>query len=137
MDPVPSVIVLGGPNGAGKSTFSTQLFSTWPGRMHYVNADVISRGLSAFHSEDMAFEAGRITLDHLKRLSKQRLNMAFETTLATRSFAPWISELKRDGYRFGLFFLWLPSSEMAVMRVHRGKNPEDTSYRTKRFAVDT
>ncbi len=117
MDTRPNVIILAGPNGAGKSTISPIVFPVELGVIHYVNADTIARGLSAFHSEDMALEAGRIMLRHLHTLADQRVNFGFETTLATKSFAPWIEELKRNGYLFRLFFLWLPSADMAVERV--------------------
>jgi predicted ABC-type ATPase len=62
----PNVIVLAGPNGAGKSTMSEMLFAEEHGVLHYVNADLIAKGLSAFRSEDMALEAGRVMLDHLR-----------------------------------------------------------------------
>lgn len=113
----PTVMILAGPNGAGKSTLSSALFGDAGPIRHYVNADTIARGLSAFHSEEMAFEAGRIMLDHLKALASSRASFAFETTLATRAFATWIRQLKSAGYGFELFFLWLPSADMAINRV--------------------
>lgn len=113
----PNVIILAGPNGAGKSTLSTALFGGDSLVRHYVNADTIARGLSAFHADDMALEAGRIMLAHLKELGRQKTSFGFETTLATRGLAPWVAELKAAGYCFRLFFLWLPSADMAVQRV--------------------
>ena len=50
----PNVIILAGPNGAGKSTMSEALFADNLEKGHYVNADTIARGLSAFRSEEMA-----------------------------------------------------------------------------------
>src|SRR2546426_6361256 len=105
----PNVVILGGPNGAGKSTISKKLF---PGALkieHYVNADEIAHGLSAFRSEEMAIKAGKIMLEHLHELGKSKVSFGFETTLAGRTFGPWIDELRRSGYVFHLFFLWLPS----------------------------
>jgi predicted ABC-type ATPase len=83
----PQVVILAGPNGAGKSTLSRELFGGESQVRHYVNADTIARGLSEFHSEEMAFEAGRIMLAHLKDLARKRDSFAFETTLASRAFA--------------------------------------------------
>ncbi len=117
----PCVIVLAGPNGAGKSTISQALLAEALQVPHFVNADVIARGLSGFRSEEMAFKAGRVMLDHLRELAAVKETFAFETTLATRSFAPWIQEIKAQGYRFHLYYLYLPSAEMAVERVHRRK----------------
>ena len=45
------------------------------------------------------------------------LIFSFETTLANKTFAPWIAELREAGYVFHLIFLWLPSKEFAINRV--------------------
>jgi predicted ABC-type ATPase len=131
----PNIIVLAGPNGAGKSTAAPDLLH---GALHvdeFVNADVIARGLSAFNPEGAALDAGRAMLARLKELASQRKNIAFETTLASRTFAPWIRELKKDGYRFHLFYFWLPSAGMCVSRVRERKSlgghfvPAETIHR--------
>src|ERR1700733_6159650 len=113
----PNIVILAGPNGAGKTTISKELLSSELEIRHYVNADTIARGLSDFHSEDMAIKAGKVMLEHLHELAKERINFAFETTLASRTFAPWISRLKKDGYAFHLFFIWVPSHEVSIARV--------------------
>ena len=113
----PSVIVMAGPNGAGKSTAAPALLRGRLAVPHFVNADEIARGLSAFAPETMAMAAGRIMLARLKELAKARVDFAFETTLASHSFAPWFRSLAVDGYEFHLVFLCLPSSDLAVARV--------------------
>jgi predicted ABC-type ATPase len=113
----PSLIVLSGPNGAGKSTAAPALLPGTLGVVEFVNADVIAQGLSAFQPERAALEAGRIMLRRVRQLADQRVSFAFETTLAGRHFAPWIADLRRNGYIFELLFLWLPNPEMAVTRV--------------------
>jgi len=57
---------------------------------------VITAGLSAFAPERVAVEAGRILLRRLDELARAQASFAFETTLASRSFAPWIARLRRD-----------------------------------------
>jgi len=113
----PHVIVIAGPNGAGKSTTAPMLLKGTLGVTEFVNADVIAQGLSAFQPERAAFHAGRVMLERLHYLAKERVDFAFETTLASRSFAPWIAKLKQSGYTFHLVFLWLPSTDFAVARV--------------------
>lgn len=113
----PSVVVIAGPNGAGKSTTAPLLLKGTLGVMEFVNADTIAQGLSAFEPDRSAMAAGRIMLGRLDDLARQRVSFAFESTLASRSFAPWISDLAREGYLFHLLFLWLPSADMAVARV--------------------
>jgi predicted ABC-type ATPase len=113
----PSVIVLAGPNGAGKTTASRVVLQDLTHVSEFVNADVIAQGLSAFAPENAALEAGRIMLARLHELAANRANFAFETTLASRSFAPWLEGLIGSGYQFHLFFFWLPSPEFSIRRV--------------------
>lgn len=113
----PSVVVLAGPNGAGKSTTAPALLQGALGVTEFVNADDIARGLSAFNVEGAALAAGRVMLARLRELAHQRISFAFETTLASRSFAPWLANLKREGYTVHILFLWLPSPEFAIDRV--------------------
>jgi predicted ABC-type ATPase len=56
-------------------------------------------------------------LQRLRTLASEGRCFAFETTLASRGFAPWFARLRDDGYRVGLIFLWLPSSDVALARV--------------------
>jgi predicted ABC-type ATPase len=113
----PSVIVLAGPNGAGKTTASRVILQRLTHVSEFVNADVIAQGLSAFAPENAAVEAGRIMLARLHELAGERANFAFETTLASRTFAPWLRQLIDDGYQFHLFFFWVPSAEFSIRRV--------------------
>ncbi len=114
----PYLILIAGPNGAGKSTAAPPLLLDFLGVVEFVNADAIALGLSSFQPETVAIHAGRIMLKRLHELAERRADFAFESTRASRSFAPWINELKqKSGYFFYLIYLWLPSPEMAVARV--------------------
>ena len=113
----PSLVVIAGPNGAGKSTLAPLLLRDTLAVTEFVNADVIARGLSAFAPEQVAMAAGRLMLERLRDLAGQQVSFAFEATLASRSFAPWIRQLLQVGYRFHLVFLSLPSAAVAVQRV--------------------
>ena len=113
----PQVVVIAGPNGAGKSTLAPFLLRDTLDLHDYVNADPIALGLSGFNPASVAFKAGRVMMNRLRDLARQRKSFAFETTLATRSYAAWIEELRNEGYNFQLIFLWLRSPELAVRRV--------------------
>jgi predicted ABC-type ATPase len=113
----PNIIVIAGPNGAGKSTTAPVLLKETFATTEFVNADVIAQGLSGFAPEGVALEAGRVMLQRLKQLANEHKSFAFETTLASRSFAPWIKKEKNKGYRFIMIFLYLNSSDVAVRRV--------------------
>ena len=129
------VVVIAGPNGSGKSTAAPDLLRDYLQISEFVNADVIAQGLSGFNADAVALEAGRIMLQRLRQLATQQVNFAFETTLASRTYARWLTQLRDDGYRVHLIFLWLPSEEMAVARVasrvERGGHdiPEDVIRR--------
>lgn len=115
--PQPKVIVIAGANGAGKSTLAPLLLRDTFGLLEYVNADTIALGLSAFRPQSAAIEAGRVMLKRLHNLAGQRMTFAFESTLAGRTYAARLTELKASGYEFHLLFLWLRSAELAVERV--------------------
>ena len=65
----------------------------------------------------MAIAAGRLMLGRIRALGAARVGFAFETTLASRTFAPRLARLRKSGYRFHLAFLSLPSPDLAVARV--------------------
>ena len=111
------LIILAGPNGAGKSTLAPTLLRDRLGLTEYVNADTLAQGLSAFQPESVAVAAGRLMLQRLRELVEQRADFAFETTLATRSYASWLRQLRAQGYRVHLFYLWLQSPALATQRV--------------------
>jgi len=87
---------LAGLNGAGKSTVAKALLKDTLGIRHFVSADTIAHGLSASNSEEMAVKAAKVMLQHLHDLALLRVNFAFETTLASRTFAPWIAEIEGE-----------------------------------------
>jgi predicted ABC-type ATPase len=113
----PKVIVIAGPNGAGKSTSAPALLQGTLGVREFVNADVIAKGLSAFNPEGSSIAAGKVMLRRLHELAEDRGSFAFETTLSSRSFAPWIASLLPVGYKFHLYYFWLPDPAMAIARV--------------------
>jgi predicted ABC-type ATPase len=112
----PIVLVLAGCNGAGKTTSASLLLPAL-GIEHFVNADVIARGLSAFDPESVAFTAGRLMLERIDELAAARESFAFETTLSARSFASLLRRLKATGYRVQIAYVWLNRPELALERV--------------------
>ncbi len=113
----PFVVLIGGPNGAGKTTISRAVIAESLYLTEFVNADFIAQGLSGFDPQRVAFQAGRLMLTRLHELAAQRASFSFESTLASRTFAPWIRELIECGYDFHLVYCWLRSADIAVRRV--------------------
>jgi predicted ABC-type ATPase len=89
------------------------------GILEYVNADAIAAGLSPLNPESMAIQAGRLMLARLQMLVEAGADFAFETTLAARTFAPFLRDCTIKGYTVNLIYFWLQSPDLAVERVAR------------------
>lgn len=114
--PAPRVVVFAGPNGAGKSTHADAILATL-GITTFVNADFIARGLSGRHTETVTFTAGRIMLERLHQLADAGEDFAFESTLSSRTFAPFLRDLKARGYGVAIYYFSLANAQLAVRRV--------------------
>lgn len=112
----PRVVVFAGPNGAGKSTHADAILAALEIET-FVNADYIARGLSGRNTELVAFEAGRIMLKRLRQLGDSGAEFAFESTLSSRTFAPFLRSLKERGYRVVIYYFALTNAQLAVRRV--------------------
>ncbi len=113
----PQIVLLAGPNGAGKSTLAPELLQGAFAVDEFVNADAIAVGLSAFKPASAAIAAGRVMLRRLDDLAAARADFAFESTLAARTFAPWLRTQRAAGYRVHIVFVSLPDADTAVQRV--------------------
>jgi predicted ABC-type ATPase len=138
---MPIVVMLAGPNGAGKTTASAMLLRGPLQVSAFVNADIIAQGLAGRDTEQAAIQAGRIMLQRLDELGEERADFAFETTLASRTFANRITKWKDQDYIFCLLYLWLPKPEFSINRVRdrvrRGGHhvPDDTIRRRYRAGL--
>ena len=109
--------IIGGCNGAGKTTASCTVLPELLHCYEFVNADEIAKGLSPFRPESVAIEAGRLMLQRIDELMAQRVDFAFETTLAASLHLRSIAKAQALGYRVHLLFFWLESVELAQQRV--------------------
>ena len=116
LKPPPRVVIFAGPNGAGKSTHADAILAAL-GIETFVNADYIARGLSGRNTDAVAFEAGRIMLNRLHQLGEARADFAFESTLSSRTFAVFLTALKKQGYAVVIFYFALANAQLAVRRV--------------------
>lgn len=114
---MPTIYIIAGCNGAGKTTASLTILPEILQCREFVNADNIAAGLSPFHPEKVAIEAGRIMLTRIQFLMANKIDFAFETTLSTKSFVPLILNAQSLGYKVHLLFFWLIAPEFAQYRV--------------------
>ncbi len=114
---MPQVYLIGGPNGAGKTTSAFQLMLDELVGIEFVNADIIAARLNPQAPETAAFQAGRLMLERLEQLAASGSDFIFESTLATRSFAPFLIRCQEVDYIVNLLYFWLASPEIAIERV--------------------
>ncbi len=82
--------------------------------MRFINADLIAAGLSPFLPETVAIRAGRLMLEEIRTSVAKGESFAFETTLSGLRYLQHIQDWQQQGYLVSLFFLSLPSVEMAI-----------------------
>ena len=114
---MPKLYIIAGCNGAGKTTASYTVLPEMLDCREFVNADEIAKGLSPFNPESVAIDAGRLMLQRMDDLLIAGEDFAFETTLATRSYVKFIDQAHAMGYFVSLLFFWLPTPELAIVRV--------------------
>ncbi len=113
----PNCYIIAGPNGAGKTTFATEFLPFYANCRNFINADLIARGLSPFDPDAGMLRAGRTVLERIAEFTEARTDFAFETTLSGRSYVPLLRSVKKAGFRLHMFYLWIPSPELALLRI--------------------
>lgn len=111
------IIIISGPNGAGKTTFARAFLPEEAQCPRFINADLIAAGLSPFAPESEAFKAGRLMLAEIAACTVKGESFGFETTLSGLAYLRHIEDWRQQGYHIALFFLSLPTPELAIARV--------------------
>lgn len=112
-----NIYIIAGPNGSGKTTFARLFLPGYANCPNFVNADLIALGLAPFEPRSAAIKAGRLVLQQIHEFSGRGVDFAFETTLSGTSYARALTGLKKKGYAVHLFFLFIPSPELAIQRI--------------------
>lgn len=116
----PRVLMIAGPNGAGKTTFARSFLPNEAHTLTFLNADEMAAGLSPLNPSSMNQRAAKLLLLRIDECVAQRETFSIETTLSGLNYRSRIQDWRRQGYLVKLFFLWLPSADVAVARVaHR------------------
>ena len=77
----------------------------------------IAAGLSPFDPGLAVIQAGRLMLQAIAQRVGRLESFAFESTLSGLAYARQIPQWRSKGYRVDIFFLSLPSADLAVQRV--------------------
>ena len=112
-----NIYIIAGPNGAGKTTFAREFLPEYVKCPHFVNADLIAQGLSPFSPQQAAIKAGRLVVEQIRELAAKNADFGFETTLSGKTYLKHFQSFRKNNYRLHLFFLWIPSSQLAIARI--------------------
>lgn len=130
----PNLIIIAGPNGAGKSTVADFLLSN-QSLDHYVNADVIAKGMTFTEEGASGISAGRILLKVVHDAISKRQTVAFESTMSGLMWRKMINDAQDAGYDVTVCYVGVLSPNIATERVAKrvaegGHNiPKDTIQR--------
>src|SRR5260221_11748201 len=94
---MPTAYLIAGPKGTGKTTFARDYLPNEVGCFEFINNDLIAAGLAPLQPARAQQRAGRVVITALHQLAKDRADLAFETTLAGRSYAALLQELRSVG----------------------------------------
>ena len=108
------ILIIAGPNGAGKTVFATEFLPNEANCPTFINADLIAAGLSPFRPDLAGVRAGRLMSNMIHEYASKGESFAFETTLSGRSYVRLIPRWREQGYWIKLFFLRLPTPEIAI-----------------------
>lgn len=109
--------IIAGPNGAGKTTFATEFLPLYANCRNFINPDLLARAYSPFDPDAGMLRAGRTVLERIAEFTEDRTEFAFETTLSGRAYVPLLRRVKKGGFQLHLFYLWIPSPELALLRI--------------------
>lgn len=112
-----NVYIIAGPNGSGKTTFAKMFLPDYVKCPNFINADLIAQGLAPFEPRSAAIKSGKLVLQQINEFAERGVDFSFETTLSGKSYANLLLQLKAKGYALHLFFLWIPSPELALARI--------------------
>lgn len=109
--------IVAGPNGAGKTTFASTYLPNEARCFNFINADLIAAGISPLRPEEAGLEAGKILLAKMEDFIAGAATFGFESTLSGSAYVGRMVQMKEAGYRIVIFYLKIPSPELAVARV--------------------
>ena len=113
----PNCYIIAGSNGAGKTTFATEFLPLYANCRNFINPDLLARAFSPFDPDAGMLRAGRTVLERIVEFTQAGSDFAFETTLSGRTYVQLLRGVKKAGFRLHMFYLWIPSAELALLRI--------------------
>jgi predicted ABC-type ATPase len=115
----PHLWVIAGPNGVGKTTYAFRHIRAVSGSNVFVNLDEIARGLFPLDPQGGQRRAGRVALDMMHSLVKERKTFSIETTLSGRTHLQTLHMALKAGYNATLLYFIVTNPEICLSRIKR------------------
>lgn len=109
--------MLGGANGSGKTTFAKAFLKEKKGKYYFLNADEIAKALAHDKAAAGSIAAGKEYFARLQKLKKNGDAILLESTLSGKFLKRLMHELKSDGFRISLVYMFLDSPQLCMERV--------------------
>lgn len=113
----PTIYLIAGCNGAGKTTFAKEFLPREVNCLRFFNADEIARGLSPLQPSAGAAKAARLLLAEVRDAIEAHHTFGLESTLSGLTYVRTLVNARERKYSLKLFYLWLPSTAVAIRRV--------------------
>lgn len=139
------VYIIAGPNGSGKTTFAKGFIEEVS--LPFLNADEIALELSPGDIKRVRVQAGKAFFEKMEEYIATNKSFIVETTFAGKYLVRYINELRENGYKIELIYIFIESAEEAIrrieIRVKKGGHPvpkkdikKDIERRFKRSKVN-
>lgn len=109
--------MLGGANGSGKTTFAKAFLKEKKGKYYFLNADEIAKSMAHDKAAAGSIAAGKEYFAQLQKLKKNGDAILLESTLSGKFLKRLMEELKRDGFRISLVYMFLDTPQLCKERV--------------------
>ena len=109
------VYIVGGSNGAGKTTFAKEFIKMI--NVTFLNADEIAKEFDPQDTEGGKLKAGRVLFERLAALIAEKKSFVIESTLSGLYIKKVIEQLRSEGYKVCMLYLFLDTPELAINRV--------------------
>lgn len=109
-------IIIAGSNGVGKTTWSGPFLADHPD-YPFLNADNVAKEIAPDDPEGSAIAAGRIFLHQQNELIARGQSFLLESTLSGRYLVKVIRNLRQEGYRVRIVFLFVDSPDILIGRI--------------------
>lgn len=114
---MPNLYIIAGPNGSGKTTFAREFLPKYAHCSNFINADLIALGLAPFSPTKVQIKAGKLLLEQINQYLNEKVDFAFESTLAGKTYTNLINKAKTKGYYVTIFYLSIPHTKLAEERI--------------------